>query len=66
MLAAVRAVHHDTVRQGGVPAGPDWLHGIKHDGYRLMAWRAPNVRYRGKNRHAGSSKRLPLLTQQRH
>jgi bifunctional non-homologous end joining protein LigD len=21
------------------PAGPDWLHEIKHDGYRLMAWR---------------------------
>ena len=34
-----------------VPAGPDWLHEIKHDGYRLMVWRAPNVCCRGKKRH---------------
>ena len=24
------------------PAGPNWLHEIKHDGYRLMAWRDGN------------------------
>jgi ATP-dependent DNA ligase len=23
------------------PTGPDWVHEIKHDGYRLMARRAP-------------------------
>ena len=21
------------------PGGPDWLHEIKHDGFRIMAWR---------------------------
>jgi bifunctional non-homologous end joining protein LigD len=21
------------------PAGPDWLHEVKHDGYRMIAWR---------------------------
>jgi bifunctional non-homologous end joining protein LigD len=23
------------------PAGSNWIHEIKHDGYRLMAWRDP-------------------------
>jgi bifunctional non-homologous end joining protein LigD len=27
-------------RKTSVPAGPDWIHEIKHDGYRMMAWRA--------------------------
>jgi bifunctional non-homologous end joining protein LigD len=31
-----------------VPAGPDWLHEIKHDGYRLIV--------------QGESKRVRLLT----
>jgi bifunctional non-homologous end joining protein LigD len=22
------------------PSGPDWIHEIKHDGYRMMGWRA--------------------------
>jgi ATP-dependent DNA ligase len=26
-------------RKTKVPAGPDWLHEIKHDGYRLIAQR---------------------------
>jgi hypothetical protein len=31
-----------------VPAGPDWIHEIKHDGYRLQACR---------ERHGGSGRR---------
>ena len=27
-------------RRPQVPAGPDWLHEIKHDGYRLIVRRA--------------------------
>jgi len=32
------------------PSGPDWLHEIKHDGFRLMARRDANgVRLRTRN-----------------
>jgi ATP-dependent DNA ligase len=24
-----------------LPSGANWIHEIKHDGYRLMAWRDP-------------------------
>ena len=27
----------------GPPSGPDWIHEIKHDGYRLMARRDPII-----------------------
>jgi bifunctional non-homologous end joining protein LigD len=34
------------------PAGPDWVHEIKHDGYRLLARRDPvGVRLLTRNGH---------------
>jgi len=43
------------------PAGPDWIHEIKHDGYRLMARRdAAGVRLLTRNGHDRSS-RFPLI-----
>jgi len=43
------------------PSGPDWVHEIKHDGYRLMARRnAAGVRLLTRNGHDWSS-RFPLI-----
>ena len=34
------------------PAGPNWIHEIKHDGFRIMAWRdAAGVRLLTRNGH---------------
>ena len=46
-----------------VPAGPDWLHDIKHDGYRLIIQRESNrVRLWARNGHDWSG-RFPLITE---
>jgi bifunctional non-homologous end joining protein LigD len=46
-----------------VPAGPDWLHEIKHDGYRLLVQReGKRVRLFTRNGHDWSS-RYPLITE---
>jgi len=43
------------------PSGPDWLHEIKHDGFRLMAQRsAKGVRLYTRNGN-DFTKRLPWL-----
>jgi len=43
------------------PSGPDWIHEIKHDGYRLMARRnAAGVRLLTRNGRDWSS-RFPLI-----
>jgi bifunctional non-homologous end joining protein LigD len=43
------------------PRGPDWVHEIKHDGFRIMARRdAKGVRLRTRNGH-DFSKRSPLV-----
>ena len=45
------------------PSGPDWVHEIKHDGYRLMARRDPiGVRLLTRNGHDWAS-RCPLIVQ---
>jgi bifunctional non-homologous end joining protein LigD len=45
------------------PSGPNWLHEIKHDGYRLMAWRDPaGIRLLTRNGHDWAS-RFPLIVQ---
>ena len=46
-----------------VPAGPDWLHEIKHDGYRLIVQRdGKRVRLFTRNGHNWSG-RFPLITE---
>src|SRR4029453_1294226 len=46
-----------------VPAGPDWLHEIKHDGYRLIVQREDKrVRLFTRNGHDWSQ-RYPLITE---
>jgi bifunctional non-homologous end joining protein LigD len=43
------------------PSGPDWVHEIKHDGYRLMARRDPTgIRLLTRNGHDWGS-RYPLI-----
>jgi ATP-dependent DNA ligase len=43
------------------PSGPDWIHEIKHDGYRLMARRDPiGIRLLTRNGHDWAS-RYPLI-----
>ena len=45
------------------PGGPNWLHEIKHDGYRLMARRDPvGIRLLTRNGHDWSP-RYPLIVQ---
>ena len=45
------------------PSGPNWIHEIKHDGYRLMACRnAAGVRLLTRNGHDWAS-RFPLIIQ---
>jgi ATP-dependent DNA ligase len=45
------------------PSGPDWIHEIKHDGYRIMAWRAADrVRLLTRNR-SDFGERFPLVTE---
>jgi len=45
------------------PSGPNWIHEIKHDGYRLMACRnAAGVRLLTRNGHDWAS-RFPLIVQ---
>ena len=45
------------------PAGPDWLHEIKHDGFRLIARRgAGRVRLFTRNRHDWTE-RFPLIVE---
>ena len=45
------------------PLGPDWIHEIKHDGYRIMAWRAADrVRLLTRNR-SDFGERFPLVTE---
>ena len=39
------------------PEGPEWLHEIKHDGYRIIAWRDPaGVRLITRNSHDWSDR----------
>jgi ATP-dependent DNA ligase len=46
-----------------VPAGPDWLHEIKHDGYRLIVQKdGKRVRLFTRNGHDWSG-RYPLITE---
>jgi bifunctional non-homologous end joining protein LigD len=43
------------------PGGPDWLHEIKHDRFRILAWRdAKGVRLYTRNGY-DFSKRFPLV-----
>jgi bifunctional non-homologous end joining protein LigD len=43
------------------PAEPDWLHEIKHDGYRMLAWRSGDrVRLFTRNGHEWTG-RFPLI-----
>jgi bifunctional non-homologous end joining protein LigD len=45
------------------PSGPGWIHEIKHDGYRIMAWRAADrVRLLTRNR-SDFGERYPLVTE---
>ena len=47
------------------PSGPDWVHEIKHDGYRLMARRDPitiGVRLLTRNGHDWAA-RYPLIVE---
>src|SRR6516225_344669 len=45
------------------PAGPDWIHEIKHDGYRLMAHRDPTgIRLLTRNGHDWAP-RYPLIVE---
>jgi len=45
------------------PSGPDWVHEIKHDGYRLMARRDPvGIRLLTRNGHEWAS-RYPLIVE---
>jgi ATP-dependent DNA ligase len=45
------------------PSGPDWIHEIKHDGYRLMARRNPvGIRLLTRNGHDWSP-RYPLIVE---
>jgi bifunctional non-homologous end joining protein LigD len=47
------------------PSGPNWVHEIKHDGYRLMARRDPiaiSVRLLTRNGHDWAS-RYPLIVE---
>src|SRR5215468_11191423 len=45
------------------PAGPDWVHEIKHDGYRLMARRDPTgIRLLTRNGHDWAP-RYPLIVE---
>jgi bifunctional non-homologous end joining protein LigD len=45
------------------PSGPGWIHEIKHDGYRIMAWRAADrVRLLTRNR-SDFGERFPLVTE---
>jgi len=51
------------VKTEKTPAGPDWLHEIKHDGYRMMLIRdGDNVRLRTKGGHDWS-KRYPWIVE---
>jgi bifunctional non-homologous end joining protein LigD len=46
-----------------LPSGPDWVHEIKHDGYRLMARRDPvGIRLLTRNGHDWSP-RYPLIVE---
>ena len=46
-----------------VPAGPDWIHEIKHDGYRLIVQRlGRRVRLFTRNGY-DCSDRFPLITE---
>ena len=50
---------------GRPPIGPDWVHEITHDGYRLMARRDPvsaGIRLLTRNGHDWAS-RYPLIVQ---
>ena len=48
-------------RGTAVPAGPDWMHEIKHDGYRLIVQRdGKRVRLFTRNGHDWSD-RYPLI-----
>jgi bifunctional non-homologous end joining protein LigD len=47
----------------GPPTGPEWVHEIKHDGYRLMARRVPiGIRLLTRNGHDWSP-RYPLIVE---
>ncbi|MBR0940946.1 DNA ligase [Bradyrhizobium liaoningense] len=51
------------VKAAEVPSGPDWLHEIKHDGYRMMLIREGKVvRLRSKT-GLDSSKRFPWIVE---
>jgi len=46
-----------------LPSGPDWIHEIKHDGYRLMARRDPvGIRLLTRNGYDWSP-RYPLIVE---
>jgi hypothetical protein len=45
------------------PSGPDWIHEIKHDGYRLMARRDPvSIRLLTRHGHDWTT-RFPLIVE---
>jgi len=50
-------------RGSEVPAGPDWLHEIKHDGYRLVVQREGKRVRLFTRRGYDWSDRYPLITQ---
>lgn len=53
-------------RETAVPAGPDWIHEIKHDGYRLTVHReGKRVRLFTRNGH-NRSDRYPLIVEAAH
>ena len=44
------------------PTGPDWVHEIKHDGYRLMARRDPiGIRLLTRNGHDWAPRYPPIV-----
>jgi bifunctional non-homologous end joining protein LigD len=53
-------------RGTAVPAGPDWIHEIKHDGYRLTVYReGKRVRLFTRNGHDWTD-RYPLIVEAAH
>ena len=54
---------HLPTRVTVAPRGPQWLHEIKHDGYRLMVRRTPSgIRIRTRRGHDWTD-RFPLIVE---
>jgi ATP-dependent DNA ligase len=58
--------HHgiaQPVERDAPPSGAEWVHEIKHDGYRMIVWRdGDSVRLHSRNRTAGGNACSPELT----